>query len=151
MGKTLLFLFSFSSHFAWKCTYSAEISFSCCRRFPSFLANASDEVNSARTLTLMLKLTMFMMLTIMTLAERRGSGREAGLRHLVGRLSFHLAGTRVLNRIIMSLMARTSLNCKVFFSSFSFARCLWHRLFTRVFFFLSIFFLLFLLRISSPL
>lgn len=30
------------------------------------------------------------------------------------RLSFHLDGTRVLNRIIMSLVARTSLNCKLF-------------------------------------
>lgn len=35
------------------------------------------------------------------------------------RLSFHLDGTRVLNRIIMSLVARTSLNCKLFYTRFS--------------------------------
>lgn len=50
------------------------------------------------------------------------------------RLSFHLDGTRVLNRIIMSLVARISLNCKLFSLSsrvFSGARSLSRFLFSR--------------------
>lgn len=97
-GQTGLFLFWSSSHFDWKCTFSAQISFSCCWR-AFFVQRRKDP--------------------LMRPHSCQGGCRvePPPLRLLsVGcrRLSFYLDGTRVLNRIIMSLVARTSLNCKLF-------------------------------------